>query len=118
MNQEDHVLQRSCPKIRFFFLDRCQPGSRACRAEAQGKILRFRDFFPLEMADNVLTILENLPEDDVGFGAKLGWKLQAALDHGFMMGRCKVASCFFGQVVVGMCWMWRFVVKVIRVVAL
>lgn len=32
-------------------------------AEAGGQIQRFRDFLPLEMADNVLAILESLPED-------------------------------------------------------
>eukprot|EP00435_Cladocopium_sp_Y103_P043429 s2442_g12.t1 len=31
--------------------------------EAKGQILRFRDYLPLEMADNVLAILESLPEE-------------------------------------------------------
>ncbi|CAJ1431240.1 unnamed protein product [Effrenium voratum] len=30
---------------------------------APGKLLRLRDYFPLEMADNALQILENLPEE-------------------------------------------------------
>eukprot|EP00434_Breviolum_minutum_P022230 symbB.v1.2.019621.t1/scaffold1614.1/size109413/8 len=31
--------------------------------EGHGQIQRFRDYLPLEMADNVLTVLENLPEE-------------------------------------------------------
>ena len=31
--------------------------------QGHGQIQRFRDYLPLEMADNVLTILENLPEE-------------------------------------------------------
>ena len=31
--------------------------------KAKGQLLRFRDYLPLEMADNVLAILEALPEE-------------------------------------------------------
>lgn len=36
-------------------------------AEASGKLLRFRDYLPLEVADQVLSILEKLPEAELTY---------------------------------------------------
>ena len=58
--------------------------------EAEGQILRFRDFFPLEMADNVLQILESLPEDWIWSE----WAVCRKEKFCFNLKQHEPASCF------------------------